>query len=179
MRRTFNIGTECFALLTCSYDPEFLLPVKVIILEKFTFENRTTYKVKIRDIFETNFDYLKEHMCQLKLATTLKSDGKIFIKKSQMDEIQNKTELLTFLNEKPFYLEDNYITSDKDGLKDLYIRFMKYIMNFHFEKLYELMNRSFISSTPLFENQKNMFKKRVEKIGFGDIFEKVDFELDI
>ena len=138
MVRTYNIGTECYALLTCSSDPEFLLPVKIIILEKYSLGNRTTYKVKIRDIFETDFNYLKEHITNLKLLTTLKGDvahSQVFIKKSKIEKIENKTELLTYLNEKPFFLEDNYITIDKEGLKDLYYRFVKYMINFHFEKI--------------------------------------------
>ena len=52
MVRTYNIGTECYALVTSPNEPEFLLPVKVIILEKYTQSDRTTYKVKIREIFE-------------------------------------------------------------------------------------------------------------------------------
>ena len=41
------------------------------------------------------------------------------------------------------------------------------------------MNRSFMANTPLFENQKDMFLKRVNKIGFGDIFTKFELNLDI
>ena len=54
MVRTYNIGTECYALITCPNEPEFLLPVKVILLEKYTQGERTTYKVKIREIFEND-----------------------------------------------------------------------------------------------------------------------------
>lgn len=180
MVRTYNIGTECYAILTCSSDPEFLLPVQIIILEKYSLGNKTTYKVKIKDIFETNFEYLKEHMFQLKLALTLKSDKPpVFIKKSKIDSFENKTELLTYLNDKPFFLEDNYITLDKNGLKDLYYKFVKYLINYHYEKIFQLMNRSFLANTPIFENQKNMFLKRVYKIGFEDIFKKFELELDI
>ena len=50
MVRTYNIGTECYALITCPNEPEFLLPVKVVLLEKYTQSERTTYKVKIREI---------------------------------------------------------------------------------------------------------------------------------
>ena len=46
MVRTYNIGTECYALITCPNEPEFLLPVKVVLLEKYTQGERTTYKVK-------------------------------------------------------------------------------------------------------------------------------------
>ena len=34
MARGYNIGTECYALLT-SYDAEMLLPVKIVLLEKY------------------------------------------------------------------------------------------------------------------------------------------------
>lgn len=180
MRRTFNIGTECYALVTNSLDPEFLLPVKVILLEKYTMNNHTTYKVKIRDIFETNFDYLKEHLSGMRVSNTLKSESKIpLIRKSQLNSITNKTELLTCLNDKPFFLDDNFITLDRESLKDLYLKFVKYLINYHYDRLFQLMSKSFLASTPLFENQKNMFLKRVNKIGFEDLFKKVDLELKI
>ena len=183
MRRTLNIGTECYGLLTCASNPEFLLPVKLMIIEKYSLGNRTSYKVKIKDILETNFDYLKENMCQLKLSNNLKPKTGIlnstYIKKSELDKLNNKTELITFLNDRPFFLEDNYITLDKEGLKDLYCRFVKYLINYHYSKLFELTNKSFLANTPIYENQKNMFLKRVNKIGFEDVFKRFDLELDI
>ena len=183
MKRTINIGTECYGLLTCASNPEFLLPVKLMIIEKYSLGTRTNYKVKIRDIFETNFDYLKENMVQLRLSTDIKTKTGIinstFIKKGEMDKIENKTELLTFLNDRPFFLEDNYITLDKEGLKDLYCRFVKYLINHHYTKLFELTNKSFLANTPIYENQKDIFLKRINKIGFGDLFERFDLKLDI
>ena len=182
----FNIGTECFALLTTSHDPEFLLPVKIIILEKYTLNNRKTYKVKIRDIFESDFNYLKENFSLLRLSTTLKSETSqyttnkpTFVKKSVMDTFNNKTEFLTYLNDKPFFLEENYITYNKEGLRELYDKFVKYLINFHFGRLYKLMSRSFLANTPIFENQKDMFLKRVNKIGFEDIFKRYDLDIEI
>lgn len=180
MIRTYNIGTECYALLTSVNEPEFLLPVKIVLLEKYTLNNRTTYKVKIRDIYETNFNFLKEHFGNMRFQMNLKSENRTtLIRKLELDKITGLNELLINLNDKAFYLEDNYITLDKDGLFDLYNRFVKYIINYHYTKLFQLMNRSFIANTPIFENQKEIFKKRVEKIGFGDIFEKYNFKLDI
>ena len=41
------------------------------------------------------------------------------------------------------------------------------------------MSRTFVSNTPIYENQKDVFKKRVEKIGFGDMFEKFGIKLSI
>ena len=182
MKRTFNIGTECYGLITNTLDPEFLLPVKIILLEKYSMNDNTTYKVKIRDIFESDFDYLKEHLSGLRVSNSLKTESNSripLIRKSKLNSITNKTELLTCLNDKPFFLEDNYITLDKEGLKDLYLKFVKYIINFHYERLYQLTSRSFLGNTPLFENQKDIFIRRVEKIGFGDIFNKADFKLEI
>lgn len=185
MVRTYNIGTECYGLLTSPTDPEFLLPVQIIILEKYSLGNKTSYKVKIKDIFETDFNYLKEHMSQLKLATNLKTESintvksPTFIKKSKLDTFENKIELLNYLNDKPFFLEDNYITLDKEGLKDLYYKFVRYIINFHYTRLFQLVNRSFLANTPIFENQKDMFLKRVNKIGFEDVFKKFDLKIDI
>ena len=53
--------------------------------------------------------------------------------------------------------------------------------NFGFfeKKLYDLMSRNFIANTPIFENQKDMFKKRIEKIGFGDMFQKYNLNLKL
>ena len=101
------------------------------------------------------------------------------IKKSKLDPIENFGDLLVYLDTIKFYIEDNYITLDKEGLKDLYNRFTKYLVNFHYRKLYQLMSRTFISNTPIYENQKDVFKKRVEKIGFGDMFEKFGIKLSI
>ena len=179
----YNIGTECYALLTTPTDPEFLLPVKIIILEKYSLNNTNTYKVKIRDIFETDFSYIKEHIHLLRVPTTLSEkpymNKPTFIKKTKLNSFENKTELLNYLNDKPFFLEENYITLDKNGLKDLYCRFVKYLINFHFGRVYQLMNRSFLANTPIFENQKNMIIKRVHKIGFEDIFKKINLDLNI
>ena len=46
-------------------------------------------------------------------------------------------------------------------------------------QLYQLTSRSFLANQPIFENQKEVFKRRVEKIGFGDMFQKYDLKLDI
>ena len=89
------------------------------------------------------------------------------------------SELIQKLNDKPFYLEDNYIVPDKTGLIDLYNKFVKYIINYHFKKLYQLTSRSFISGQPIFNNQKDVFLRRVERLGFGDMFQKYDLKLDI
>ena len=185
MKRTYNIGIECYALLTSPNDPDFLLPAKIIVLERCVAGNRNAYKVKIRDLFETNFAYLKEHLVNIKYPKSVKdiigSGGSRtpLIKKVELDKIENQTELLTLLNDKPFFIEDNYMTLDKEGLKDLYIKFVKYLINYHYEKMFGIVSRSFIGSSPIFENQKEMFKKRIEKIGFGDVFQKFGLELKI
>lgn len=180
MKRTYNIGTECYGLITSHTDAEFLLPVKIVLVEKYVTNSKTKYKVKIRDIYESNFEYLKEHLYGLKVSMSLKSDAQtILIKRNKLDSINSIGELLTCLNEVSFYLEDNYITLDKEGLRDLYNRFTKYLINYHYRKLYQLMSRPFISNTPIFENQKDVFKRRVERIGFGDMFEKYDMKLHV
>lgn len=180
MIRTYNIGTECYALITSHIDAEFLLPVKIILVSKYTSINKTKYKVRIKNIFETNFDYIKEHLYGLKVSMNPKSENQtILIRKDKLDSINNIGELLTYLNDKFFYIEDNYIALDKEGLKDLYNRFTKYLINFHYKKIYQLMSRSFISNTPIFENQKDVFRRRIEKIGFGDMFEKYDLNIHI
>lgn len=183
MIRGYNIGTECYGLLTSSNEPEVLIPVKIIILEKYSLGNNTSYKVKIRDIFETDFNFLKDKLSQIRVQRNIRGEGststKPLIKKSQFNNISNKVELLTYLNDEPFFLESNYITLDKEGLKDLYCRFVKYLINFHFRKIFKLMNRSFLATTPIFENQKEMFLKRVNKIGFKDIFDKFEFDLEV
>ena len=176
-----KIGSKCFGLITTSIDPEFLLPVELVILEKYSLGNRNNYKVKIVDIFENDFNYLKEHMSNLRLSSTLKDNtsSKAFIKKSEVEKIESKLELISLLNDRPFFLEDNYITTNKDGLKDLYIKFTKYLINYHYSRLFQLMKRNFLASTPFFENQKDMFLKRVNKIGFEDIFKRFELDLDI
>lgn len=180
MIRTYNIGSECYALITSTSEPEFLLPTKVVILEKYTLNQKTTYKVKIREIFETNLDYLKEHIGSVRVSLNLKSDSKsALIKKNEIDSSNSMSELIQKLNDHPFFLEDNYITQSKDALVELYNKFVKYIINYHFRKLYQLTSRSFLANQPVFENQKDMFKKRVERIGFGDMFEKYNLKLDI
>lgn len=180
MVRTYNIGTECYALITCVNEPEFLLPVKVVLLEKYTLNSRTTYKVKIKEIFETDIKFLKEHFGSVRVSTNLKSANiTTLLRKSEVESVNSLSELIQKLNDKPFYLEDNYITPDKDGLVDLYNKFVKYIINYHFRKLYQLTSRTFLANQPVFENQKDMFKKRVEKLGFGDMFQKYDLKLDI
>ena len=180
MVRTYNIGTECYALITCPNEPEFLLPVKVILLEKYTQGERTTYKVKIREIFENDINYLKEHFSSVKVSMSLKTNNiTALLKKTEVESVNTISELIQKLNDKPFYLEDNYIVPDKTGLIDLYNKFVKYIINYHFKKLYQLTSRSFISGQPIFNNQKDVFLRRVERLGFGDMFQKYDLKLDI
>lgn len=184
MKRSYNIGTECYALLTTQNDSELLIPVQIILLERYVVENNNVYKVKIRDIFETDFDYIKENLSKIRLFSDIKDFNGInditkptLIKKSVMKQFNNKVELLTYLNGKPFLLEENFITLDKIGLKDLYMKFVKYIINYHYERLFRLTSRSFLSGTPIYEDQKDMFLKRVKSIGFGDTFEKINLDI--
>lgn len=180
MARTYNIGTECYALITSTSEPEFLLPVKVVILEKYTLNDSATYKVKIKEIYETNFSYLKEHFGIIRMPISMKSENRTtLLKKLELESTNSMSELIQKLNDKPFFLEDNYITSSKEGLVELYNKFVKYIINYHYRKLYQLTSRSFLANQPVFENQKEIFKRRVEKIGFGDMFQKYNLKLDI
>lgn len=179
MKRTYNIGTECFALVIPSNDPEFLLPVKIILLEKYAMGERITYKVKIKDILETDIDFLKDHFMNVKVQTNLKSGINALLKKPELDDVNTLSDLLQKLKDKTFYLEDNYITLDKEGLIDLYNRFVKYMINYHFRKLYQLTSRTFLINQPIYNNQKDVFKRRVERLGFGDVFQKYDLKLDI
>lgn len=180
MVRTYNIGTECYALVTSVNEPEFLLPTKVVLLEKYTQGERTTYKVKIREIFENDINYLKEHFSSIRVTTNLKSTNfTTLLKKNELESIKTMSELIQKLNDKPFYLEDNYIVPDKIGLVDLYNRFVKYIINYHYRKLFQLTSRGFLANQPVFNNQKDVFIRRVENLGFGDIFKKYDLKLDI
>ena len=154
--------------------------MKVILLEKYTQGERTTYKVKIREIFENDINYLKEHFSSVKVSMSLKTNNiTALLKKPEVESVKTISELIQKLNDKSFYLEDNYIVPDKTGLIDLYNKFVKYIINYHFKKLYQLTSRSFISGQPIFNNQKDVFLRRVERLGFGDMFQKYDLKLDI
>lgn len=180
MVRTYNIGIECYAILSSVTDPEFMLPIKIVILDKHTLGGRTTYKVKIRDIYETNFELLKEHLMGMKVSCNMRTENKVqLIRKDELKEINGMGELLAKLDKKPFFIEDVFITVDKEGLYDMYNRFVKYIINYHYKRLFTLCNRSFLANQPIYENQKDMFRKRVNSIGFGDLFEKYNLKLDI
>ena len=179
MKRTYNIGTECFALVIPSNDPEYLLPVKIILLETHAIGERITYKVKIKDVLESDIYYLKDHFMNVKVQTNLKSGINALLKKPELDDVNTLSDLLQKLKDKMFYLEDNYITLDKEGLIDLYNRFVKYMINYHFRKLYQLTSRTFLINQPIYNNQKDVFKRRVERLGFGDVFQKYDLKLDI
>ena len=145
MARGYNIGTECYALLTSVYDAEMLLPVKIVLLEKYSINDRMTYKVKIREIFESNFELLKEHLAGFKVSANLKSENKIvLIKKSDLESVNEMSGLMEFIKDKEFFLEENYITMDKDGLYDLYDRFVKYLINYHYRRLYQILYKTII-----------------------------------
>lgn len=180
MTRTYNVGTECYAILSSVTDPEFMLPIKIVILEKHTFNERTTYKVKIKDIYETDFELLREHLMGMKVSCNLRTENKVqLVKKDELKEMKGMGDLLTKLDKKPFFIEDVFVTLDKEGLYDMYNRFVKYIINYHYKRLFTLCSRSFLANEPVFENQKDMFRKRVESIGFGDMFKKYNLKLDI
>lgn len=180
MTRTYNVGTECYAILSSVTDPEFMLPIKIVILEKHTFNERTTYKVKIRDIYETDFELLREHLMGMKVSCNLRTENKVqLVRKDELKEMKGMGDLLSKLDKKPFFIEDVFVTLDKEGLYDMYNRFVKYIINYHYKRLYTLCSRSFLANQPVFENQKEMFRKRVESIGFGDMFKRYNLKLDI
>ena len=180
MVRTYNIGTECYALITSNNEPEFLLPVKVVLLEKYTQNSTPTYKVKIREILENDIKYLKEHFGSEKVSMNLKSANlTTLLRRPEVESVNTMSELIQKLNDRPFYLEDNYIVPDKLGLVDLYNKFVKYIINYHFRKLYQLTSRRFLINQPIFNDQKDVFLRRVEQLGFGDVFRKYDLKLDI
>ena len=180
MVRTYNIGTECYALVTSPNEPEFLLPVKVVLLEKYTQGERTTYKVKIREILEPDINYLKEHFVNVKVSMSLKTANlTTLLRRNDVESVKTMSELVQKLGDKAFYLEDNYIVPDKVGLMDLYNKFVRYIINYHFRKLYQLTSRGFLVSQPIYNNQKDVFIRRVERLGFDDVFKKYDLKLDI
>lgn len=180
MTRTYNVGTECYAILSSVTDPEFMLPIKIVILEKHTFNERTTYKVKIKDIYETDFELLREHLMGMKVSCNLRTENKVqLVRKDELKEMKGMGDLLEKLDKKPFFIEDVFVTLDKEGLYDMYNRFVKYIINYHYKRLYTLCSRSFLANQPVFENQKEMFRKRVNSIGFGDMFDKYNLKLDI
>ena len=100
MVRTYNIGTECYALITSTSEPEFLLPVKVVILEKYTLNDSATYKVKIKEIYETNFSYLKEHFGIIRMPISMKSENRItLLKKLELESTNSMSELIQKLND--------------------------------------------------------------------------------
>jgi hypothetical protein len=41
------------------------------------------------------------------------------------------------------------------------------------------MSRAFLANRPVIEKQKEMFKRRINKVGFGDMFEKYKLKIDI
>ena len=54
-----------------------------------------TYKVKIREIFESNFELLKEHLAGFKVSANLKSENKIvLIKKSDLESVKEMSGLM-------------------------------------------------------------------------------------
>lgn len=180
MVRTYNIGMECYALVTSPNEPEFILPVKVMLLEKYTQGDKTTYKVKIKEIYENDINFLKEHFINVKVSMSLKTANlTTLLRKGEVDSIKTMSELIQKLNDRPFYLEDNYIVPDKTGLIDLYNKFVKYIINYHFRKLYQLTSRSFLINQPVYNDQKDIFIRRVESLGFGDVLKKYNLKLDI
>ena len=103
----------------------------------------------------------------------------MLIKKADLDQMNTMKEITDHVSSKAFYLEENYITIDKEGLKDLYIKFVKYLINYHYKKLYKLTSKSFLAGTPLFENQMEVFMRRVNKLGFGDYFERNNIKIDL
>ena len=171
---------ECYALVTSPNEPEFILPVKVMLLEKYTQGDKTTYKVKIKEIYENDINFLKEHFINVKVSMSLKTANlTTLLRKGEVDSIKTMSELIQKLNDRPFYLEDNYIVPDKTGLIDLYNKFVKYIINYHFRKLYQLTSRSFLINQPVYNDQKDIFIRRVESLGFGDVLKKYNLKLDI
>lgn len=178
MISTLEIGTQCYGLLISPYDPEFLLPIQIKIMDKFVKEEQVYYKVKVLDMLETNFRMLKDHLPAFKVCRKKGSDIKsTLIKKADFDSLYCKDDVIKLLEKDYFFIEGNFVRVDKDGLKELYNDFVKYIINYHYKRLYDLTSRSFLANTPVFENQKDMFEKRVKKIGFGDMFDKYGIKL--
>ena len=129
---------------------------------------------------ENDINFLKEHFINVKVSMSLKTANlTTLLRKGEVDSIKTMSELIQKLNDRPFYLEDNYIVPDKTGLIDLYNKFVKYIINYHFRKLYQLTSRSFLINQPVYNDQKDIFIRRVESLGFGDVLKKYNLKLDI
>lgn len=178
--RRYNIGMECYGLLTSPFEPDVLLPVKIVILEKFAIGDRMTYKVKIKEILEMDLNFIKEHIPNFKVITSMKPINRTpLLKKTDVDSVNTVSELIQKLNDRYFFLEDNYMTPDRIGLEDLYNKFVKYILNYHLRMMHMVMGRSFLSKYPIYNNQKDVFMRRIERLGFGDMFQKYGFKMDI
>ena len=145
MRRIYNIGTECYGLIIPANEPDFLLPVKIILLEKYSMGERILYKVKIKDILEPNIDYIKDHIMSVRVQTNIKSINiNNLLKRNEVDEINTMSELLQKLNEKPFYLEETlspYYVFSNIFICTLIIIYFLIVLNFFLHAINTIQQR--------------------------------------
>lgn len=180
MIKSLNIGINCYALLTSYTDPEFLIPAMVKIYGKEFNGEEVLYKVEILEIYENNFKLLKEHLLNFKVCMSATRDTRnSLLKKDVIEGLNDMGDLIIALKKKFIYLNENYICTSISELHDLYDRFVKYIINYHYEQIYKLTNRTFLANSPIYENDKENYKKKINNIGFKNEFDKYGLKIDL
>jgi hypothetical protein len=101
------------------------------------------------------------------------------LKKDVIEGLNDMSDLIIALKKKFIYLNENYICTSISELHDLYDRFVKYIINYHYEQIYKLTNRTFLANSPIYENDKENYKKKINNIGFKNEFDRYGLKIDI
>ena len=179
-KRKITNDINCYALLTSYTDPEFLIPAMVKIYGKTFNGEEVLYKVEILEIYENNFKLLKEHLLNFKVCMSATRDTRnSLLKKDVIEGLNDMSDLIIALKKKFIYLNENYICTSISELHDLYDRFVKYIINYHYEQIYKLTNRTFLANSPIYENDKENYKKKINNIGFKNEFDRYGLKIDI
>lgn len=163
----------CHALLTSSYDPEIMIPVKGIIEDVFFEEDIPIYSIRIVKFYD-NINFLKTSFIGKSFLTNYRGKPKPI---SLPKDIKTLNELENWLGDKSRYrfcVESNLVVRTKVEMLELYNRIQEYLI---LQKLRFIKKISLRSSYdgPLRLNSSEEFNNRVRR-AFADLF---DSESDI
>jgi hypothetical protein len=161
----------CHALLTSTYDPEVMIPIKGIIEEVYFEENIPVYSIRIIKFYD-NIHFLKSNFIGKSFLTNYKGKPKpIQIPK----EIKTITEMENWLGESSKYrfcIESNLVVKTKNEMMELFNRIGEYLLLQKLRAIRKIVLRTPYDG-PLKLNSTAEYSIRIER-AFSDLFATSD-----
>ena len=161
----------CHALLTSSYDPEIMIPVKGIIEEVYFEENIPVYSIRIIKFYD-NINFLKQNFIGKPFLTNYRGKPKpITLPK----EIKTTAEMENWLGENSKYrfcIESNLVVRTKNEMMQLFDRIGEYLILQKLRSIRKIILRTPYNG-PIKINSVAEYSIRMER-AFSDLFISAD-----